>query len=1019
MPTIVPIETVFSEFTQKIPTSVSEVARPHLAGPLGELHRYSVAAEKADISCGEYNPDADNTFNYPAKSAGAIVELNSVVVRIDDALLQYYQDVKASGTVVAPVDGYTDRIRSAASSGFKTNGAYTRLTALGDRDVTVGDVVHLVDGTDEQYTTVASLVPEVVDAVVGAVEADSNNQLTRPQSHPQTTPTVSATGGGSSGGSLAAGDYYVRYTFTGEFGETRSSPPSALFTVSSGNIPRVTLPALPDGATGINLYVSAANGTIFSCTLYHSGIAATTYDMSVARPGGAAACPLQGTQIAGTENDVYISAASAASYDGSADGDTEEVYTVEVTTGGAPASARLAITSASGNDDVSDVTPAAYGSNTNIGTRGLTAKFAHTSDNFVVGQTWQIRAAQAWDAPTLTISGDYASRRDVTYIVTVTRGGTVGADPSPQFTVTTDVGSDRSGPTTVLVEGDEYSLGTNGLSVAFAGALLRYGDIFYVPVTGQTDGHYKTIVLTDNLTEALQDSTDMTLTLFLKKNLTVPEYSEEDPDTANWTADADEVVLKDALVATDSTLTDGGDPIYAPVKGGEVFIEYRAWSGDLAGQMYTASTDADVEDAFGMALDDIVPAHHLAYAVKRAVQASNGQPVYFSGVADPDDLENWQEAVDQIEGYKNIANLVPLTRDEAVWDIYRTHVLAQSDSGVGGEWRRAWFNLEARSASPLVTEALSSDGEVVLASLADNPDVADTQYTRLSVSTGNGKFVTNAVAEGDEVRYLFTLDDTGEEIYSTFTVAEVVNEDTLVLESGHTTSVSQPQRVEVWRNMTRTQVAADLISQRDDSLNKRFLYVWPDQFVDSDGLVADGYHLCAVYAGLTGGIAPHQGLRNVALPGVSAMPRSTTFFNNAQLNTLGEAGFVVATVASDGTPYTLYARTSAEDQTAVEDREEATTRLDDTIQYVFWNTAMMYRGNSNLNGQSLSKLRVELQSTIQRCVSDTNIERIGSMIESATITRLAPHATIQDRLVFTASVSRPFPLNDTTLTISF
>ncbi len=99
---------------------------------------------------------------------------------------------------------------------------------------------------------------------------------------PSVTPTVSATGGGTTGGLLQAGDYYLKYTFTNAAGETKASASSSQFTIASGNIPLVTLPSLPVGATGINIYLTTPYGPIGTETLYKSGVVTTTTTLATA-----------------------------------------------------------------------------------------------------------------------------------------------------------------------------------------------------------------------------------------------------------------------------------------------------------------------------------------------------------------------------------------------------------------------------------------------------------------------------------------------------------------------------------------------------------------------------------------------------------------------------------------------------------------------------------------------------------------------------------------------------------------
>jgi len=117
--------------------------------------------------------------------------------------------------------------------------------------------------------------------------------------NPTVAATVSATGGGqtvsvptvqatvavgsATTGSLAAGTYYVGYTFVTPNGETTmgaGSPAasvSAVFTQGTHNTPTVTLPSLASGATTMNVYLSNTNGANTALVLYATGITNTTF----------------------------------------------------------------------------------------------------------------------------------------------------------------------------------------------------------------------------------------------------------------------------------------------------------------------------------------------------------------------------------------------------------------------------------------------------------------------------------------------------------------------------------------------------------------------------------------------------------------------------------------------------------------------------------------------------------------------------------------------------------------------
>ena len=98
---------------------------------------------------------------------------------------------------------------------------------------------------------------------------------------PSAAPTVSVSG---TGGLLAAGMYYLRITETNGIGETTTSPESAQFTVTPGQIPTVTFPTLQAGNTGRNVYLTPAGGAGGSEVLYADGITAGTYSLSTVAP---------------------------------------------------------------------------------------------------------------------------------------------------------------------------------------------------------------------------------------------------------------------------------------------------------------------------------------------------------------------------------------------------------------------------------------------------------------------------------------------------------------------------------------------------------------------------------------------------------------------------------------------------------------------------------------------------------------------------------------------------------------
>lgn len=115
----------------------------------------------------------------------------------------------------------------------------------------------------------------ILDGLVAA-----NTALTAPSSQA----TVSTTAGAAT--SLAAGVYYASYTFSNTLGETTvGTGRSNSFTIildDTDDKPRITVPSLPTGASGINIYLTAAGGAAGSEKLYATGVTTTTYNATSA-----------------------------------------------------------------------------------------------------------------------------------------------------------------------------------------------------------------------------------------------------------------------------------------------------------------------------------------------------------------------------------------------------------------------------------------------------------------------------------------------------------------------------------------------------------------------------------------------------------------------------------------------------------------------------------------------------------------------------------------------------------------
>lgn len=937
---------VFQEF-RILPTEITEPLRAHIAGPHAVLHRYSDADEKQGCLLGAYDRLNDTCYPWPQRLAGSRVDMPYTKVYIDDALLQYYKhDIGVGSTVVTAVEGRSNWIQ-ASDLAFKSNGAaYPRSSVFADRDVQLGDVVRVrIVSADNDCDET------VIDTtVVGFASEQVNSRILPATADTNNQESVSAT----------------------------------------VNIEDLTPEALSNSVTAILL----------------SG------------PGD--------------------------DYNGLAAGVVEEVYTVEVTksTVAGCSAARLRIVSDSGTDDVAELQPNDVDDEdgeTPIGTRGLKFRFTATgNDTFVVGQKWRISVSQNFeevvavsDAANVSnteasvtgngndILGQYAGDKNDTYVIECTKGGTWAN--LPEITVRTVKGLDFSGPTEVTGDGTSVSvaIGTNGVKVKFFGATgsgdsvagLRKGDKWYISCVSSAAGPVRRLILRDDLPAAVLSAEDMDLTLFIKDNIQVSENRVGfAPMTNYWTEDT-QICIQEGIVAYHPEWTASGAEQPLNVISGKVYVEYREWVAELADQVNSISSVADLDVIRGQ----LHPDNPLKWGVYKALSNSNGTVVKYTAVAEPEDLDSWVQVLERIKGRDDMYNLVPLTFNKQVHNLWAAHIGGESNE-FANNWKAGFFALQSVPVVKVVGEGVTIAGvagnvvtDPVLATLSDDPNATNTQYTKLQVTSGNGYFVTNDVRPGDIVRYSYTVDGFGDEAYTEYVVDEVQSESTLLLYSGADAPVTVAQRVEIYHNRNRNEIAEDIAQQAGALSNRRVVGVWPDQ-VGEAGTLQPGYYLAAALAGLVSGVVPHQPLTNVEVAGFDDYSRSYKYFNETQLNRMAEAGVWIVTEDRDGTPHTRHALTT--DNLDLNRREEMIRRNVDSMSYLFLRRLRPFIGRTNAQEGMVNRLRYEVTAVIDFLKANGFTEELGSQLIEGEIRTLQIHPLLKDRIEIVLDLTVPAPLNN-------
>jgi hypothetical protein len=515
---------------------------------------------------------------------------------------------------------------------------------------------------------------------------------------------------------------------------------------------------------------------------------------------------------------------------------------------------------------------------------------------------------------------------------------------------------------------------------------------------------------------------DMDLKLFIKDDIQISKNRLGFAPMTNFSYEDTQICVKEGIVAYHPEWTSAGAERPLNVMAGTLYVEYREWLAELADEVNSITSVADLDQIKGQ-LD---PDNPLKWGVYKALSNSNGTAVKYTAVADPElfdeegrslgtDLNKWVQVLERIKGRDDMYNLVPMTFDRRVQNLWAAHIGGESNE-IANNWKAGFFSLQANPTAKVVGQGALIGGvlgtavaETVLATLSDDPNATNTQYTRLTVTSGNGYFIANDVRPGDVVRYNYSTDGFGEEQYEEYVVDEVVSESTLLLYSGGDVAVTVPQRVEIYHNRNRNEVVEDIVQQAGSLSNRRVCAVWPDQ-VGEAGTMQPGYYLSAALAGLVSGVVPHQPLTNVEVAGFDDYTRSYKYFNETQLNRLAEAGTWIVTEDKDGTPFTRHGLTT--DNLDLNRREEMIRRNVDSMSYLFLRRLRPFIGRTNAQPGMVRRLRYEVKSVIAFLSSNGFTDELGSQLISAEIRTLQIHPLLKDRIEIVLDLVVPAPLNN-------
>jgi hypothetical protein len=685
-----------------------------------------------------------------------------------------------------------------------------------------------------------------------------------------------------------------------------------------------------------------------------------------------------------------------------------DTYTIEAVTAGNAAAARFRITSVQGdNVESAAITGTSPNQVLTVGTKGLVVAFSSYATAFVLGEKYTVTARKAFaqNIPSVVDVTDYDGLFNTVYEVQVVRGGAWANQP--QIAVSTTNGIDYSAPQIVNVN-QEFLLGSLGLKAEFTtGDGLRLGDVFYIPVNAASVGATKTIKIADPLPSTVTTSTALSVDFcYRTASVEIPRAGYPSAGAQAWTlsSDATELTLDNDVEVVNSEFTEiSGAPLEMLVKSADVHIGYHALQLAKTNQINTISDASLIESQIGKA----VPENPVAYAVLKALQNSAGTKVYYVPV-DEESVDGYNRAFDATLYDGSAYYIVPTTGDQQVIQAAKSHVLAASDE------------TRARERVAIVSESFSSvvdlynkkmDGQAWNGYVSLAPGSSPAVFNRVTVP--GATFLTDGIRPGDLFRSDFTVNALGQEVYQSFRIVSVTDEENLVLESpAFATSVGSavnPRRVQIVRALSRNEQALYIAGNSEALGSRRVVNVWPDFLQDGERYV-DGYFGAAAIAGLKSGVAPHQPLTNVILNGFTKADRSTPYFTLSQLNTIANGGtWIIDQDRFEGAIYNRHQLTT--DYTDDNMAEVSITTNLDSISKILREDLKSFIGQYNNHPYFQELMRTRLVDRLSYLQSNAVTLKAGPQLIDYEVVQLETDPLIRTRILATVNLTLPYPVN--------
>lgn len=1016
---------VNQKFEETLVTGLPILA-PFIFGPQKDFLDLSDDVDFADAYAGEYDETIDNDYNLPELDPAAVLEADSVEVVFDELEAMYFEKLAAAGAYdYKVVSGYTNRIAPdpvAAGPNLKsfTNSAgtaFARDAAFLSRDVQIGDVAELSAVIGLDTVIHKGTIVDFVNEIIAATTGVATADAGNTATVAGSVGPVTPDGGNTGDDTVAASG-----TYAGSLEEDVLTDTYELEVIVGGADPVIGAPVADGGNAGDD---SPTSGGTFDSAVddvytieVTTGGATTVAQITVTSSEGDDSGPT--TVVAST--DIAVGTKGVTINFATLGGDTVltlgDIWTITVTA----SAGRLSVSSLSGTDDVAVIPFPGFGAAFAVGTRGLLADFTDGGDTLItLGDKFSIPVVKALDAVVATAAGTYTGAVDLTYTAEVIEGGVFG---SARLLVTsTDI--DSSGPLIVTAAATAFAVGTKGVTISFTantqGGLIE-GDKWTIVVTSEKKGAIKTFIIDKALPDDLITGTPALTTRFhlVQSKTTIPRYKIDAPGVEAWEVDVDATTGLDIVTAKSALkITDTSwfdGSGVLPIPIRYAKV-YLGWSALRLENTATKFTISGPDYTEEIEQKTGRIDPQNPLAFGLFIASLNAVDRPIRGMAiEADTPTAYQKVLDATKECKDVYTFVPLTNDPLVHQAVDAHV-DQMSTPTEGRWRIGLICPDLATTEDIYDTRVDAEGDTV-------------DYF--------GRIIDDPTTGATDYRLLVADDGQDVDFFRDNIVPGNVVRHSYMIDLDGVTVWTETEVLEVVSS-TELRLAENLTAAVSiASKFEIFRNLDKTEQATQHAAIAASYADRRIYlhyphlVGRGGEFVPGYFFCCATAGMRAALPPHQGFTNyqvvgfddfsfayeyfNRDQLNLLGGGGVYIGTQSVAGGVPFVRHQLSTDSSSVTFQEMSITTNVDSISYFFQELLEPFIGVWNVVDDTLEAIRRTIDGGVDTLV---NIEypRIGPQLISGVITKLEPDATLKDRVNVDLDIEVPYPLNVLSLTL--